>query len=262
MEKLIDRLRDLHRRLPPASMEIAGAPWEWLDTGGPGACIVMLPGSAADAFMFAQPLLEWGDRHRILSVTPPALWQPEQLADGLATWMQRLQLPPAVLVGSSLGAYWGPFVAQRHPQRVRALLVGNGFVQASDLLGNPLFDREFLEDQTPHSLHAQFRARVEAAPPSDLRDLQLFMLQRKAPEALHAHFLAVVRAKACPPLMLDPHRVLVLDCDDDPVIPAAGRQHAREHFAPARTRSLASGGHYAHVLNWPEYAPALQSLLD
>jgi maspardin len=262
MDKLVERLQELERRVPLDRLEIGGHRWEWIDTGGRGPCIVTLPGSAADAFMFARPLLELGETHRVVSVTPPPLWQPDQLADGLAALMIHLQLPPAVVVGSSFGAYWGAFVAQRHSDLVRALLVGNGFVEAIDLQGNPLFEREFIEDQTPHSLHAQFLARVEASPPSPLRELQLFMLSRKDPDALHAHFLAVVRAKACPPLSLDPARILVLDCEDDPVIPAAGREHVRRHFAPARSVTLASGGHYAHILNWREYEPALRSLLD
>lgn len=262
MDKLVAGLLELQRQVPVRSLQVAGQGWEWIDTGGSGPCIVMLPGAAADAFTFALPLLEWGGTHRIVAVTPPGLWQPDQLADGLAALMQHLRLPPVVLVGTSFGAWWGAYVAQRHPDRVRALLLGNSFVEAADLHGVALFDREFIEDQTPNSLHAQFRSRVDASPPSPFRQLQLFMLGRKNPDAMHAHFLGIVRARPCPALSLDASRILVLDCDDDPLVPPAGRRHVRTHFAPARALGLATGGHYAHVLNWAEYAPALQSLLD
>lgn len=262
MARLEAELLALERRLPLQSLTVDGQRWEWLDTGGAGPCIMMLPGSAADAYMFVRPIVELGQTHRIVAVTAPAHWQPQPLADGLAGVFRELSLPPALVAGSSFGAYWGPFFAQRHPQHVRALLIGNGFVEAGDLAGNPMFDRAALESATPQALHEQMRARIEAAPDSDLRDLQRFMIGRKPPESLHAHFLAVVRAQACPPLALDPQHVLVLDCDDDPVIPPAGRAHVRRHFAPARQLTLATGGHYAHLLNWPAYRQALLELLD
>ena len=261
MANLHAELAALERRLPLHSLTVDSQRWEWLDTGGSGPCIVMLPGSAADAYMFVRPILELGEHHRIVSVSPPALWQPEVLADGLAALFAHLALPPALVAGSSFGAWWGPFFAQRHPRHVQALLVGNGFVDAGDLAGNPMFDRAAIEGAAPQALHDQMRSRIEAAPDSDLRDLQRFMIARKPPASLHAHFLAVVRARSCPLLALDPRRLLVLDCEDDPVIPPAGRANVRRHFTAGRQRTLASGGHYAHLLNWPDYREELLGLL-
>jgi pimeloyl-ACP methyl ester carboxylesterase len=48
-----------------------------------------------------------------------------ELADALAAWMQELELPPAVLVGNSLGCQIIAHFALRHPARVtHAVLVG------------------------------------------------------------------------------------------------------------------------------------------
>lgn len=259
---MLEDLNLLVRQYPLQHLNVDGHRWEWLDTGGDGPCLVMLPGSAADATMFVVAIRALAGRARIVSMSVPALWQPEQLADGCAAVLAHAAVPPAVVVGSSFGAWWGPFLAQRHPQRVRGLLIGNGFVDASDLASNPLFDRALIEDTPAADLHALWASRIEASPASPLRDLQRFMLGRKPAASLHAHFVAVVRAVPCPPLSLPGERVLVLDCADDPVIPEAGRAHVRRHFAPARHVTLPTGGHYPHVLNWSAYEPELVGLLE
>ena len=111
-------------------------------------------------------------------------------------------------------------------------------------------------------MHEEWTARIEAAPPSDLKVLQRFMLARKPAAALLAHFLAVVRATACPPLQVPPERVTVLACDDDPVIDAAVRQRVGRQFPGARALSFARGGHYPHVLASEEYEVLLLEVLS
>jgi pimeloyl-ACP methyl ester carboxylesterase len=46
---------------------------------------------------------------------------------------------------------------------------------------------------------------------------------------------------------------VVLDCDDDPLIPAVARDRLRNQYPRARHARLATGGHYPHVLNPQRY---------
>ncbi len=231
-----------------------------MDTAADGPPVVLLPGSAADAFMFVRTLASLGSRLRMISVTVPALWEPDALARGLKSVIDHLRLPSTVVVGSSFGAYWGQFVALNYPKQVRALLIGNGFVDASDLSGNPLFNRERIEAISPQELKAEWLARIDAAPASELQELQRFMLAQKSPASLHAHFLAVVRARACPLLPLGDSKVIVLDCEDDPVIPEAARQRVRARYPNARHVAFAHGGHYPHLLKPAAYEELLLSV--
>jgi maspardin len=111
-------------------------------------------------------------------------------------------------------------------------------------------------------LHAQWLSRVRAAPPAPLQQLQELMLaERQSPENLQSRFLGVVRSQICPPLSLSADAITVLDCDDDPLIPAAARMRVRGQYPGAHHVSLASGGHYPHVLNPEGYEKLLLSLL-
>ena len=86
--------------------------------------------------MYIATLSALNSRARLMAVTYPALSEPERLADSLAEVMQYLKLASPVVVGSSSAAYWAQFFALRHPERVRALVLGNGLVDSHDLSYN------------------------------------------------------------------------------------------------------------------------------
>ena len=258
MQQLID---DLVRRYPQRGLQVDGHPWTWVDTGGDGRPIVLLHGSAADALMFAKTLGSLGTRLRMISVSLPGLWQPLEIARGLDAVLRHLGIVRPLIVGSSLGAYLAPFYAHLRPDNVGGLLLGNGFVDAGDLAGHPLFERTRLEAIDAGTLHREWTERIDAAPASELQVLQRFMLARKPAMTLQAHFLAVVRADACPPLRIPPERVTVLACDDDPVIGATVRQRVGGQFAGARMISFERGGHYPHVLVSEPYEALLLEVL-
>jgi maspardin len=166
-------------------------------------------------------------------------------------------------VGSSFAAYWAQFFALRHPERVRALVLGNGLVDSHDLSYDPLFEPAYLESVSPKELHAAWIARVGNLPVSPLQQLQSFRLSdRQTPENLHTRFLGVGRAKVCPPLTLPVAVVTVLDCVDDPLIPPTVRARLQSRYLGARHISLPTGGHYPHLLNPMAYQDMLREVLS
>ena len=258
MQELIDKLES---RYAWSSLDTGGHTWRWLDTAGSGPAVILLPGSVGDGAMFVRTLLSLGERLRLIAVTYPALAEPEPLADGLKAVCDHLGLPPAVVVGSSYAAWWAQYFALRHPEQVRKLVIGNGFTDASDLAANPLFDAGKVAAMQPAELHAEWVGRVEAAPVAPLQQLQKLMLtQRQSPENLYARFAGVTRSKACPPLPLAAGDVVVLDCEDDPLIPPPARDRLRQNYPRGRHVRLPTGGHYPHVLNAAQYEALLLDL--
>ena len=256
-----EQIHKLESRYPWSSLEVDGHVWRWMDTAAPGPAVLLLPGSMGDAAMFVRTLLTLGDRVRLIAVTYPALADPQRLAAGLKAVVDHLGLPPIVVVGSSFAAYWAQFFALAYPEQVRKLVIGNGFTDASDLADNPLFDAGWVANTSPQDLHASWLDKVRCAPLSPLQSLQRLMLQeRQSPENLHARFAGVTTAVACPPLPLKASDVVVLDCDDDPLIPPPARERLRQRYPGARHVRLASGGHYPHLLNPEAYESLLLDL--
>lgn len=148
-----------------------------------------------------------------------------------------------------------------YPDHVRKLVIGNGFTDASDLAANPLFDPEWVRQTPPAVLHATWLERVRSSPVSPLQQLQKQMLEeRQSPDNLHARFAGVTQATVCPALPLPDAAVVVLDCEDDPLIPPAARDRLRQRYPGARHVRLPTGGHYPHLLNPERYESLLLDL--
>jgi pimeloyl-ACP methyl ester carboxylesterase len=256
MKNLLSQLEGLYSWY---SLQVDGHEWRWIDTAprsGPTA--ILLPGSVGDGAMFVRTLLSLGTRMRLIAVTYPALSDPESLAHGLAAVAKYLALQPCLVVGSSFAAYWAQFYALHYPENVRALILGNGFVDQQDLADNLMFNQNHIESVSAEALHGQWLDRVRGAPASPLQQLQEIMLsERQPPDNLQARFLGVVRSQACPALSLPDSVVTVLDCDDDPLIPAAAQERLRGQYPGARHVSLPKGGHYPHLLNPKAYEALL-----
>ena len=261
-DALLRTLARVEQRHAWQSLIVDGHEWRWLDTAADGPVAVLLPGSVGDAGMFAPVLDQLGAEARLIAVTYPALVDAPSLADGLAAVLDHLAVASTTVVGSSFAAWWAQSFALRHSRRVQALVIGNGFVEGADLSDNPLFNRETVESTPAAQLHQTWLDRVRAQPETPLQQLQAHMLAtRQSPENLRARFLGVVRARPSPPLPIPPAAVTVLDCDDDPLIPAPIRARVHAQHPGARRISMPHGGHYPHLLSTPAYLQLLKETL-
>jgi len=237
-----------------ATVSVAGVDWPYIDTGGKGPALILLPGSVGTCEMFFKQIRSLGNMFRVISVSYPAEPDPTRLADGLAGLMDHLKLDRASVLGSSFGGYWAQFFALRHADRVEHLFLGNIFATPDELFSNPLFDPDWIAKTAPADLQAFWLGRVQQAPDSELKAIQLDMLSgRQSAENLKARFVGVARATLCPPLPLHASRITVIDCDDDPIIPPRSRQDVRDRYPGAQIRTLSKGGHYPHILNPEAY---------
>ena len=78
------QIADVVQRYPLSSAPFDGHVWSWLDTGGSGRQVLLLHGSAADAFMFTRTIASLSGQLRLVSVTIPALWEPDRLRCALS----------------------------------------------------------------------------------------------------------------------------------------------------------------------------------
>ncbi len=97
---------------------------------GEGTPLVFLSGLGGDSRAFAVPLRAFGKTFRAFAFDNRDVGRSDRaesdyttadLADDVDAWMEALGLPPAHLVGQSLGGLIAQEVALRHPSRVRSL---------------------------------------------------------------------------------------------------------------------------------------------
>lgn len=241
---------------------IAGTPWETIDTRGPGEPVFLLPGGQGTGEVFFKPLLRLGARRRLVAVHYPAQPDGEVLAAQFAQLLDAWQLPRASLAGSSLGAYWAQLFAHRHPERVSQLVLGNTFVDATDVRGMPAFNEAEIQKLDDEATKQQKLDKMAAAPEGELKQVLLDQLRKQSAASIKSRSLGVARSVAVPVLALPPERICVLDCEDDAVITPLMKRQVAERYAASEQVCLPFGGHYPHILNPDAYVSLLARRLS
>ncbi|MBL8363313.1 MAG: alpha/beta hydrolase [Rubrivivax sp.] len=254
-------LHDLRRRWPAGTMRIHGEELEVVRTDGGGVPVLLLPGAQGTAEIWFHQLLAWGDRRTLVAVTYPALTDGAALADAVIAVADAIGAPRVDLVGTSLGGYVAQWAAVRHPQRIGRLVIGNSFCDPAPAQSPE--KRQALESRAPQAVKDEALARLRAGPDTPLKAVQLELVgHRQSAELLHARMLAVQLAQRVPALGVDDERILVLECDDDPLIPPPMRAALREAHPRARHVALPVGGHFPYVTQAAAYNASVGAFLD
>lgn len=238
------------------------AVWRFTDNGRAGPALVLLPGALGDAGGAWRIAEAFDAQHRVIAVTYPGGLDAVALADGLSALLRELDTGAVALWGSSYGAWWAQAFAQRHPQQLHALWLGNTFSDGSDLLGAALFDAAWLADASSAEVLARWNQALSARPDDELRAVQLHALHHAIPAAqLHGRLRQVSRAPLLPaagPVS----RTVICHCDDDLIIGPAVRARVLQRYPDATQVQLRQGGHYPHIVTAPALIQAMQAWLS
>ncbi|HYF19462.1 MAG TPA: alpha/beta hydrolase [Ramlibacter sp.] len=250
-------------RLPQRHFtDAAGHAWAWRDNLRPAPAIVLLPGALGNGDMAFRMADGLSDAMRTLSITYPSGLPADVLAAGLAALLDHLALDTVAVWGSSYGAWWSQAFAASHPERVTALWLGNMPLDGGAVAGHPLFAADWLERSTADDVAAAWQEALLRQAPTELRALQLWMLEHGLPAAaLRARLLQVANAPVLP-VPAGVERMAVADCENDGVIAAAQRERVHQRYPRADHLRLPSGGHYPHVTRAPDVLAALRAWLD
>jgi pimeloyl-ACP methyl ester carboxylesterase len=187
------------------------------------------------------------------------------LADDLASLLDRLAVPRATVLGMSMGGYAALAFAARHRERLSALILadtraaadsaearaGRATALATLASAGPTGYLSaslprLLSPQAPPALAAHVRARAETRAASLRAGIEAL---RDRPD--RSHELAAI---ACP--------TLVVCGTDDQVTPASEMQQIAAAIAGARFVPLAGAGHLSHVEAPGAFLTAVTSFAD
>lgn len=215
-----------------------------------GQAVMLLPGASgtSEFFCLVASLLREGGCDPVL-VDYPGTIGPRALARETEKLAVGLGLAAPVAAGCSYSAWWLQYAATSAP--FAALILCNGFVEAEDLKGNPLFDHAAIAATPAAELREQWRDRAAGGPSTPLSALLLkAMTGWLAAEDLKGRLLQVTTSRPVPGPERFAGPVTVIDCPDDPIVTAPARARFRRTWKEAGHRQV-PGGHYPYV-NAPE----------
>ncbi|MFM8768346.1 MAG: alpha/beta fold hydrolase [Rubrivivax sp.] len=255
-------LQRLRATWPVSTVLAQGRAVEIVRTAGSGSGfpVLWLPGAQGTAESWCRQLLAYGDRRTMVAIHYHADDAAPVLAEGVVAVANALGLERFDLVGSSLGGYLAQWVAVRHPQRLNRVVLGNTFFDPTPTQSPEKLAA--LEGRSAAEIHAEALGRLQALPEGEFKALQLELVGRcQAPELLRARMLAVQRATPLPPLGLPDAQLLIVECDNDPLIPPPMRAALRAAYPGAQSVVIEGGGHYPFLLRAEAYERAVAGFL-
>lgn len=240
--------------------EAAGLEWTVLEMGRGDNTLVFLPGALGTVEIFSKQLLRFSGHSRVLVLGYPGCADKARMTASFHALLQMLEIQHAHFVGSSLGAYWLQVFTHERADGVDSLVLGNTFVDAEPLQGNPLFARAFLERNGADQVKQAWLDFVERLPASELRSLQLAHVGPGQPaEELYGRIATVAHAGRVPLSSVDAGKITLLTCDDDAITHGAMGEALIAAYPGVRHEALAKGGHYPHVNNPAAYDAVIAS---
>jgi pimeloyl-ACP methyl ester carboxylesterase len=259
-------IEDFKSKWPQRTMRAGGNDWGVIDTGGDGPVMVFLPGTLGTADIFWNQIADLSTTHRVVSLTYPALPDVVGLADGVAAVLKSLGVEKASILGSSLGGYMAQVFAARHGEMVETLFIANGLSDPDPFKATQpapwlitLFPVGFLRKKMGERISTWSVARPELGP---LVALLLEQLHHsiKGP-ALKARVLATLRGKEVPKVGIPDERIVIIESDDDPLIPATVRTDVKRRYPGAAVHTFEAGGHFPYVIEAERYTAILRQHL-
>lgn len=263
---ILDELALFQKRFPERLLRVGGAEWRVRQTCVSPLNLLLLPGAQGTGDVFFRTALSLGDRINCITVTPPAWSEIDRLADALVDVLDTLELARVDLLGSSLSGYLAQVFATRYADRIDSLFLVSTFFDASEIQ-QALPSPEQLAKMAPEHVAAELpkwlvppHARTEG--PNDVKTVLGTMVGTSQPLAtLKSRALALALTRPVEPVPLPASRIVLIDADDDAVVPPSTRQALRDRYADARQFNLAGGGHYPAILRADEFAHAIAQSL-
>jgi pimeloyl-ACP methyl ester carboxylesterase len=253
------------KRYKERRVRAGGLTWGVIATPGrKGApTLILVPGTLGTADIFWNQIAALGKRLRIVSLTVPNARTITGLADALAQLLDKLAIPSASLLGSSLGGYLVQHFAARHPERVETLFVANTLIDPKRLKGPSLAQARKLTAMQ-HLAANQARVRTMPTPDAGFRLMQKVLLdagQRLGAATLKKRVLIVRGGPAVPKLDLPQRQIVTIDSKDDQILPQAELAAVRRRYPKAWHVRLAAGGHFPYLTRPAIYTKLLARLL-
>ncbi len=251
-------MRQRYRRRP---VRVGERLWWVVDTEAPGPVLLLLPGSLGTCEIFYEQFLTLGSSVRLIGVDYPET-DLSLFSAGLRGLLDHLELSAPHILGQSLAGYLLQDFGAHHPERIGTLVLSNTFIDNVDLVTNPAFDPAIVHGLEASAMKRQWLDRIALGTDPDLKAVQYELVEFSQPaEVLKERFKAVATAVPATTVRVPQSRIVVVDCNDDPLIPLPSRAKLRDRYPHAAIRTLDRGGHYPHVVNSDAYNRVLTEIL-
>ena len=263
---------------PYKRVTVGDTEWEYISCGRGEQALLLLPGALSVGESTFPIINAFENEYRIVAPSYALSLTMTELCDGIAGILEAEGLNQAHVLGGSYGGLVAQYFVRRYPRMVRSLILSHTFV-LTPRYQMPLRIAGKLFHSVPRRLFDQLlRLRLNQMLLSTLR-------ARKHPEfefwraylneAIASNRLkeVVVHQNAClldlaqQPRFTDDDlkqwqgRILIIESNDDPAIPAKARKLLRTTYPQAQVHTFEDAGHASSILKREEVSSIIRLFL-
>jgi maspardin len=266
--KTLARLDAFKRAAAEASVETRYGPWRYRRTPGTDSLpTLLLPGIQGGGDVFYELALRIGDTVPLIVASAPDIEDVDAMVDSTLQFLDALGFTRINLLGSSLGGYLVQAVALAQPGRINQLIIANGFYDPAPFQKS--LPPVSVLASTPAAGLVQKGLKSMLETPDDdpghvaLKTVMQALVGPVQPvENYRSRTLLLASAGALERPNVPDERVMVIDDDRDPMMPAAMRNALRKRYAQAEQHRIEGGGHLPAIQRPQEFASLVASRLQ
>ncbi|KAL2489974.1 alpha/beta-hydrolase superfamily protein [Forsythia ovata] len=185
--------------------------------------------------------------YRVISVDIPHVWNLHEWIQAFEKFLDAIDVHHIHLYGTSLGGFLAQLFAQRHPRRVRSLVLSNTFLETSSI--SAAMPWAPIVGWTPSFLLKRFvLTGIRDGPQepfiADSVDFVVAQVETLSREDLASRLSLTVDAASVVPLLISDSLITIMDTNDFCAIPQQLKDQVSERYPGARQASLKTGGDF------------------
>ena len=274
----VARLKEFRLSHPHKHLTTGGERWEYISCGRGEETLLLLPGALSVAESTFPLINAFENEYRVVSPTYALSQSMSALCEGIASILEAENVRQAHVFGGSYGGLVAQHFVRQCPAKTGSLILSHTFVLTGGY-AKPLWIAGKLFPALPQSLfipllrlrldrmllktlraakHPEtefWRAYLDEAVESGLLK-QVFIHQNNC-------LLELARRPQFTAQDLDEWRgkILIIESDDDPAIPATARALVKATYPQARVHTFRDAGHASSILRRDEVVSVIKSFL-
>ena len=258
MPTLIEAIDKFRQKTSTEPIILRGRKWKMIDTKSKGPVLIMLPGTLGNADIFFNQINKLGTKIRIIALAYPVITDIDLICGDIASLLDRLGIEKASVLGSSYGGFVAQVFAENHPDRVNTLFVGNSMNDV-DIIRPGFPPIKELQKTPPGALRAHIAGQMANWPEPEkiFAQIKAFLhrelMEYLPPRGPKMRLSAIFLRKSTPKPAIPDKQIVIIDCEDDPLIPAVVRKDIRKRYPKAELNRFPTGGHFPYLTRSAEY---------
>ena len=274
----VARLKEFRLTHPYKQQTVGDTKWEYIACGRGEQTIVLLPGALSVGESTFPLITTFENEYRVIAPSYALSLTMSGLCDGLARILETEGVTQAHVFGGSYGGLVAQYFVRRHPAKVCSLILSHTFL-LTPKFEKPLRIAGKLFPAFPRSLFVPLlKLRLNKMLLSTLRarkhpEFELWRAYLNEAIASDLFKEVVIHQNRC---LLDLARqpqftsddlkgwrgkILIIDSEDDPAIPAKDRELLRNTYPQAQVHTFRDAGHASSILKREEVLSIVRSFL-